>query len=379
MAKYIKSRHVTGVDYVIITGDTYKRTGNYLPVSSTTTVPIADVKKMYVSTCSAADRGEFTLPKSGTLSVDVSAGEFQMKFEGSLSGDNGILILQDTASTCNVQLSVNAADNLVWDVGSTGTPNNYEFTTYPTTISYTDCNNNVLDITLASLGSFILTGKKTGIAGSSGGSSGKTCSNAGLTQLQFVHGGSTSGNTDIMVPGDWCQPVNLPTASNKFELRFLFPQTHLNTHSWQPTVVDWPRDGDNTTFHISGGGGEIIKVATDGQLYDISNQYCINNDSVTTPPAGNFYNHNWCVQDTWGGGVLLKYWIESTASHVTHTMYVAGSSTTPFPAGRTYVNALCGHHGDSITLSGVCHDLVDYMPYDSTKPDYHGVITPGNC
>jgi hypothetical protein len=388
MAKYIKSRHVTGVDYVIISGDTYKRTGNYLPVSSTTTVPIADVKKMYVSTCSAADRGEYILPNSGTLSVDVSAGEFQMKFEGSAPGDNGILILQDTGSTCNVQLSVNAANNLVWDTGSTGTPNNYEFTSYPTTLNYTDCNNNVFDISLAGLGSFILTAKPGSGAGAASPGS-KTCANPALDELQFAHGGGSSGQTDIMVPANWCQPVNLPTASNKFDLRFTWNTADLVANPWQAHVADWPRDGDNITFYISGGMAETVKVSTNSgagnPVYvDISGQYCVNNDFVTTPQGGSGdYNHVWCIQDTWGGGLLLKYWTDSatdgTAGHATHTMYVADSSTVPLPAGRTYVNALCGQHMNSIVLNGVCHYLIDYMPYDPTKPNYYGPIAQGNC
>jgi hypothetical protein len=347
---------------------------------------------MYVSSCSAADRGEYTLPNSGTLSVDVSAGEFQMKFEGSATGDTGILILQDTGSTCNVQLSVNAAKNLVWDTGSTGTPNNYEFTSYPTTLNYTDCNGNVFDISLAGLGSYILTAKPSTSSGGGASSNPKACTNPALDELEFDHGGGTSGQTDIMVPGDWCQPVNLPTASNKFDLRFNWHHPDLVANPWQPTVVNWPRDGDTTTFYISGGNAEIVKVATqglvgNGEWVDISGVYSYpNGDSVTTPPGQTGtgeYNHVWSIQDTWGGGLLLKYWTDSaadgTAGHATHTMYVADSSTVPLPAGRTYVNALCGQHGNSIELNGVCHNLVDFMPYDSTKPNYYGPITPDNC
>ena len=162
MPKYIKSRDVQGIDYVLVDGVSYQRTGSFLPISSTTTTPLSDVTAMHVSSCSAADRGQFNLSEGGTLTIP-SSGEFQMKFAGVSADDTGILVLDDNGSTCNVLLSVNAIDNLVWDAGitPTGTPNGYEFITYPHTFSYTDCNSNIYDVTLAGLGSFFITVNRT--------------------------------------------------------------------------------------------------------------------------------------------------------------------------------------------------------------------------
>lgn len=169
MPKYIKSRDVQGIDYVLVDGVSYQRTGSFLPISSTTTTPLSDITAMYVSSCSAADKGQFNLSEGGTLTVPTGDGEFQMKFAGVSADDTGILVLDDNGSTCNVLLSVNATDNLVWDAGAapTGTPNGYEFTNYPHTLSYTDCNSNIYDITLAGLGSFLITVKPTGVPATS--------------------------------------------------------------------------------------------------------------------------------------------------------------------------------------------------------------------
>jgi hypothetical protein len=274
MPKYINSSYLSGGNFVVRdNGRVFKRTGNTVtksaayaarePKFSSTSLVIErpEVDKvMYVSTCSAAEKGEFILPKSGTLSVDVSAGEFQMKFEGGSAGDTGILELRDTASTCNVQLSVNSADNLVWDTGATGTPNNYEFITYPTTLSYTDCNNNVLDITLASLGSFILTGKKTGAA-SPGACSGILYSS--------THALDLSGTLGLNHSVDACFTSSCPS-------------WHANAHHYHNILYNGGWGADIYAQHGPGSGEVLFTLS----LIDRNTTYPTFNRSALEAASG---------------------------------------------------------------------------------------------
>lgn len=157
MPIYFRSKQVKGVDYVFYNGKSYKRTGKYVPKSTTSSVPLSDVDIMYVESCSAAELGNLELNVNGTLTVPTSTSEFQLKYKGENSGDTGILVLEDeNGNTCNISLSVNAVSALVFDVASSGVPSPYTFVTYPTTLDYVDCLSNQWKITFASKGSYYL-------------------------------------------------------------------------------------------------------------------------------------------------------------------------------------------------------------------------------
>lgn len=177
-AIYLRSKEVKGANFVSYNGVSYRRTGVFKKLSSTTTTPVSDVDLFYVNSCSAADYGQKGLINGGTLSVPASATEFQLKFDGNNPGDEGILILGDAPNTCNVTLSVNSGGNLVFDPLSSGDPGGFEFITYPTTLNYTDCNSTVWNITLAAKGSFYLAfATSSPAAGGGGGGGVATCTN----------------------------------------------------------------------------------------------------------------------------------------------------------------------------------------------------------
>ena len=157
MPIYFRSKQVKGVDYVFYNGKSYKRTGKYVPKSTTNSVPLSDIDIMYVESCSAAELGNLELDANGTLTVPTSTSEFQLKYKGENSGDTGILVLEDdNGNTCNISLSVNAVSALVFDVASSGVPSPHTFVTYPTTLDYVDCLSNQWKITFASKGSYYL-------------------------------------------------------------------------------------------------------------------------------------------------------------------------------------------------------------------------------
>ena len=167
MPIYIKSRQVQGVNYVFHNGESYKRTGVTKPLSATTPLSGKEYTKLYVDSCSGAAMGETGIPVGGTTDIDTStAGEFQLKFEGTDPGDTGELIFRNGSSTCSMILSVNDTGNPVWDATGTGTPSAYEIdkTSLPHTFAYEDCNSNRYEITLAGLGSFIFRTKRTKLA-----------------------------------------------------------------------------------------------------------------------------------------------------------------------------------------------------------------------
>ena len=61
---------------------------------------------------------------------------------------------------------MNGDNNLVFDAATPPTGNGpHVFTSVPQTISYVDCQTHTYDITLASLGSYVLTGARTGTGG----------------------------------------------------------------------------------------------------------------------------------------------------------------------------------------------------------------------
>jgi len=356
MAKYIKSRHVTGVDYVVINGDSYKRTGNYLPISTTPTVPEADITKMYVGTCSAAERGEYSLSNGGTITVPSTASEFQVKFAGSSHNDTGTVILSAGGSTCNVQLSVNSLDQLVWDTGSSGTPNNHVFTTYPSTFVYTDCNNLQYDISLAGLGSFILTGKwKSNVpAGGGGGGGGggaqpggygygmsiaPAYGSPGVYEYSIYIGGSgyAAGAYGID-PTLWICPEHPPVGESQklwFELSHDDPDgktfqigTGVGLEGFIPGSVGsemfeifLPGSNSpsaNITVKVPGSGYGALALDT----YDINNPLTIDspfiagtNSTPNQPPpewkAANLAGgHHFYLQDTWGStSAIIGYWV----------------------------------------------------------------------
>jgi len=222
-AIYLRSKEVTGANYVSYNGVSYHRTGVFKKLSSTTTTPVSDVDLFYVNSCSAADYGQKELINGGTLSVPASATEFQLKFDGNNPGDEGILILGDNPSTCNVTLSVNAVGNLVFDPLSSGDPGGFEFITYPTTLNYTDCNSTVWSITLAAKGSFYLAFATTSPAAGGGG------------------GGS----------GDWSAAHSLGLSANGSQNHSIdacftssCPAWHDNVHHyhWVPLIGAWGAD-----------------------------------------------------------------------------------------------------------------------------------------
>ena len=354
MAKYIKSRHVTGVDYVVINGDSYKRTGNYLPISTTPTVPEADITKMYVGTCSAAERGEYSLSNGGTITVPSTASEFQVKFAGSSHNDTGTVILSAGGSTCNVQLSVNLLDQLVWDTGSSGTPNNHVFTTYPSTFVYTDCNNLQYDITLAGLGSFILTGKwKSNVPTGGGGGAGNYGATpgaygygvAGNQPGNYVYsdyiGGSSGYNPGItgIDPTLWICPEHPPVGESQ-KIWLQLSHDDPNGKTFQIGTGNnlegfIPGQSGSETFQIflpgSNNPGAPITVDVSGHFgpqtldtYDKNNPLVFDSPggfiagstpSGNEPPpawkAANLHGgHHFYLQDTWGStSAMIGYWV----------------------------------------------------------------------
>ena len=164
---YLKSKDVRGVEVIKYDGVCYTRTGITSPASRVTLTPTTSVTPFYVD-CDGCLLGEQTLAKNTTLSLPNTADEIQIKFDTNTPDDTATIELTDpngTLSTCAVTLSVNASNNLVFDALASGN-GPWEFTTVPMTINYVDCNTMKYDITLAGLGSYIITLSNTGSGGS---------------------------------------------------------------------------------------------------------------------------------------------------------------------------------------------------------------------
>jgi hypothetical protein len=301
---------------------------------------------MYVGTCAAAERGEYDLTVGGTLTVPSTASEFQLKFTGATHQDTGTVILSANGSTCNVQLSVNSLDQLVWDTGTSGTPNNHVFTTYPSTFVYTDCNNLQYDISLAGLGSFILTGKwKGNVPASGGGGAG----NYGTTPGAYGYG-VTPGN-----PGDYTYSAYTGNASGVNSTLWICPE-HPPVGEGQKIWLNLSHDDpDGKTFQIGTGnanegfipgtsGGEVFEIFLPGanypaapitvkvvgynygaitlDTYDKNNPLTIDSPFIAGAHAGNQPppqwvaanlggGHNFYLQDTWGStSAMIGYWVD---------------------------------------------------------------------
>jgi hypothetical protein len=307
---------------------------------------------MYVGTCSAAERGEYSLSNGGTITVPSTASEFQVKFAGSSHNDTGNVILSAGGSTCNVQLSVNLLDQLVWDTGSSGTPSNHVFTTYPSTFVYTDCNNLQYDITLAGLGSFILTGKYKGTASGGGGGGGSANSQPGAygygrnsingySYFTYIGGSSgyTPGTTGID-PTLWICPEDPPVGAGQkiwLELSHDDPNGKTfqigtgNAHEGfipgttgsETFEIFLPGSNDPTapiTIDISGHFGPITL-----DTYDVNNPLVIDSPGgflQGSTPGGNTLippqwvaanmsgGHHFYIQDIWGStSAMIGYWV----------------------------------------------------------------------
>lgn len=214
MPKYTNSIHTRGVKFVEIDGITYKKTGRVRPLNSVPWVPDANVKRLYVDSCSAADFGEQVLSNGGTVTIPSTQTDFQFKFDSSNVGDTGTVKLSSPQGTCDVVVAVGATGNTVWDTGSNGAPNNVEFTNIGQTLTYTDCNNYEYAIRYAAKGSTIFNIKNQGRGAGSGGggtSGGGTSGGGGTTyttqtweyvlsladnngQLEYVHEGTLPGD-----------------------------------------------------------------------------------------------------------------------------------------------------------------------------------------
>lgn len=173
MPKYTNSKHTRGVQFVEIDGVSYRKTGNFKPISTVNAVPDGDVTLLYVDSCSAADFGQQELTNGATIDIPEDQQSFQIKFDG-VAGDSANVVLKNTAGDCNIEVSVNIANQLVWDSGTGGVA--YTFTTIGEVLNYTDCNNTTYDVVYAGTGSWIITVKLTGTS-SGGGSTGPTTYN----------------------------------------------------------------------------------------------------------------------------------------------------------------------------------------------------------
>ena len=164
---YLKSKDVKGVEVVKYDGVCYTRTGVTSPASRVTLTPTTSVTPFYVD-CDGCLLGEQSLAVGSTLNIPNTADEIQIKFDSNTPNDTATIELSDPTgvnSTCAVTLSVNGAQNLVFDALASGN-GPWEFTTVPMTINYVDCNTMKYDITLAGLGSYIVTLSNTGSGGS---------------------------------------------------------------------------------------------------------------------------------------------------------------------------------------------------------------------
>lgn len=170
MPKYTNSKHTRGVNYVEIDGITYKRTGVIVPLASVSHVAANDVKLLYVNSCSAAAYGEQIIAPGGSVTIPTTQRNFQFKFDGNTPGDTGQIVLSSPAGTCDVDLRVNPAGNLLFDTLSTGSVSAYEFTTIGETLYYVDCNSFQYNITFSGVGSYIFSASNLGsIAPPAGG------------------------------------------------------------------------------------------------------------------------------------------------------------------------------------------------------------------
>lgn len=161
---YIKSKDVAGADVVEYDGVCYTRTGNTFKANSVSLTNASDVIK-YFTDCDGCATGQSDVAVGSTVNIPNSATSFQFKFAGAAEGDTATLDLSG-ATTCSVLLSVNGDNNLVFDAATPPTGNGpHVFTSVPQTISYVDCQTHTYDITLASLGSYVLTGARTGTGG----------------------------------------------------------------------------------------------------------------------------------------------------------------------------------------------------------------------
>ena len=161
---YIKSKDVAGADVVEYDGVCYTRTGNTFKANSVTLTEVSDVIK-YFTDCDGCAAGQTDVAVGSTVSIPNTATNFQFKFAGASEGDTATMDLSG-ATTCSVLLSVNGDNNLVFDAATPPTGNGpHVFTSVPQTISYVDCQTHTYDITLASLGSYVLTGARTGTGG----------------------------------------------------------------------------------------------------------------------------------------------------------------------------------------------------------------------
>lgn len=157
---YFKSKDVQNIDVLQWNGVCYTRTGNYGTASKDSNIPLTDVIKFY-GNCDTCEGGQVSLTPGTTTTVLSTAQQFQMLVPTLTSGQSTTLKFESDTS-CDVVLSANASDQLVFDVESSGN-GPHTFVNIGDTINFESCDLPPLtyDVTYAGTGSYILKFEQT--------------------------------------------------------------------------------------------------------------------------------------------------------------------------------------------------------------------------
>ena len=157
---YFKSKDVQNVDVLQWNGVCYTRTGNYGTASKNSNIPVTDIIKFY-GDCDTCEGGQMTLASGTTSTVLSSTQSFQVLVPTLTSGQSTTLQFESD-TTCDVVLSANASNQLVFDVNSSGS-GPHVFTNVGDMINFETCDVPPLtyDVTYAGSGSYILNFKQT--------------------------------------------------------------------------------------------------------------------------------------------------------------------------------------------------------------------------
>lgn len=157
---YFKSKDVQNIDVLQWNGVCYTRTGNYGTASKDSNIPLTDVIKFY-GDCSTCEGGQVSLTPGTSTTVLSTAQQFQVMVPTLTSGQSTTLKFESDSS-CDVVLSANASDQLVFDVESSGN-GPHTFASVGDTINFESCDLPPLtyDVTYADTGSYILKFEQT--------------------------------------------------------------------------------------------------------------------------------------------------------------------------------------------------------------------------
>lgn len=157
---YFKSKDVQNIDVLQWNGVCYTRTGNYGTASKNSNIPLTDVIKFY-GDCDTCEGGQVSLTPGSTTAVLSTAQSFQVVVPTLTSGESTTMSFESD-TTCDVLLSANDLNQLVFDVNGAGS-GPHVFANVGEVINFESCDVPPLtyDITYAGTGSYILKFEQT--------------------------------------------------------------------------------------------------------------------------------------------------------------------------------------------------------------------------